>query len=117
MSIRCIVRLLGVDRALLAWAEVQGEPRGHGIVGATGPFAAHADRTGVAVFLDVHWPDLDVHFRTTIAPVELTAGTPIAFQLERLFVINGSREPLPAVTVKQSVTISVPTGAMGVKGN
>lgn len=117
MTIRCVVRLLDPDARLLAWAEVEAETRGAGEAWATTPFSAIAERAGRLTVIDVHWTDLDVHFRCAVPDQRLDHGEVIAFTWDRpIFVIQGSRERVPPVTVRRSVTLGVPTGGVGIRG-
>lgn len=117
-----VVRLLDQASNLLAWSEVYATPAEHERA-ASCPFWPVGTRTtqfivdadGVASEITVHWCELDVARRNPILePVAVKAGTAVSFTwLEPVWLVPGTRDvPLPAVTVKQAVSISVKPGSL-----
>lgn len=121
MTARFIVRLLTAEGDLLSWAEVSAEARPQGRPRST-PFKALSpsmfviERDGLATHLAVHWADLDVARLTPLmeaTPVQI--GQALRFDwIEPVWMVEGSKVdvPLPPVTVRRSVTIQPPTGAL-----
>lgn len=124
MVARFVIRLLSDDGSLLAWAEIaaQSEPQGRP---RSTPFKALAptefviEQDGVATQLAVHWPDLDVARLTPLlGPTPVQVGQLVRFTwIEPVWMVQGStmHVPLPAVTVRAPVSVSVPTGGLGVR--
>jgi len=115
-----VVRLLDAAGQLLAWTIVWAEPRPQAR-GASCPFIATApttfvaERDGVAAETTIHWCDLDVARRQALAePVPVTAGQHLVFAwLEPVWLVPGMRDvPLPAVTVREPVALTVPIGTL-----
>ncbi|MGE0363064.1 MAG: hypothetical protein AB7R67_20290 [Vicinamibacterales bacterium] len=118
-----VVRLLTAEHALLAWAEVYANPTPVGR-GRSCPFRPEhpatrfvAERAGTAALLTVHWCDLDLARMTPVGPLEIpAAGSVLHFAwLEPIWLVPGmgAEVPLPPVTVRESVTIGVPPGGLG----
>jgi hypothetical protein len=122
MRQRFIVRLLAVDGALLAWAEVWAEARPQGRPRST-PFHAIApslfviEQDGIATSIAVHWADLDVA-RLFALPEAVTVQIGQVLRYDwftmPVWMVEGSKVevPLPAVTVRAAVAIPVPTGSL-----
>ena len=115
-----VVRLLDREAQLLAWAEVYAEPRPQER-GAScpywpmGPTQFVVEQDGVATEITVHWCDLDVARRNTLLePMAVQAGQVMSFAwMEPIWLVPGMRDvPLPAVTIRQSVNVLVPTGSL-----
>jgi hypothetical protein len=115
-----VVRLLDAQDALLAWAEVSAEPKPQER-GASCPLYAATpsqfliEQDGTATRLSVHWCDLDVaRVQHLLEPVTVKQGQVFTLSwLEPVWLVPGMRDvPLPAVTVRQSVTVVPPTGSL-----
>ncbi len=115
-----VVRLLDADAQLLAWAEVYAEPKPQDR-GASCPYwpvaptTFEVEREGTATEITVHWCDLDVARRKAIVePTPVQVGQIMTFAwIEPIWLVHGMRDiPLPAVTVKSSVTVTPPTGSL-----
>jgi hypothetical protein len=121
MEQKFVVRLLDAQGELLAWAEVWAEPAPQAR-GASCPFwpkvrqtVLPVERDGLATEISVHWCELDVARRQQLLePMPVTAGQAGTFHwLEPVWLVPGMRDvPLPAVTERASVTITVPTGVL-----
>ena len=115
-----VVRLLDAAGALLAWATVYARPSPQPAPAASCPFLAPGPTTfviesdGLAVALSIHWCDLDVARLQMLDPVQVQAGQVFAFAwLEPLWLVAGMRDvPLPPVTVRAPVAITVPLGQL-----
>lgn len=118
-----VVRLQDAAGELLAWTTVYGlpkpQPRPHSCpIWAQGVTQFPIEKAGLACEITIHWCDLDVARKT--APMEATPVEPgqvfTYAWIEPLWLVPGSSEmfPLPAVTVRESITIGVPSGMMGV---
>jgi len=123
MTARFIVRLLDAESSLLAWAEVHATAKPQARPAASCPFwptdriQMVIERDGQATQVSVHWCDLDV------ARVEALGGDPVPVRTGQVFnfamlgpvwLVPGMRDvPLPTITVRQAVTISPPTGGIG----
>lgn len=116
-----VVRLLDAAGTLLSWAEVYASPKPQARPAASCPFWAAGNTTfvieqdGLAIRLSVHWCDLDVaRVQDLIEPVPVQAGQVFTFAwLEPVWLVAGMRDvPLPPVTVRASVAVGVPTGAL-----
>lgn len=122
MTGRFTVRLLDAEGQLLAWAEViaQAAPQARA---ASCPFwpirptSFEAELSGTATTLSIHWADLDVARVAAIDPVPVLRGQVFHFTwIEPVWLVPGMRDvPLPSVTVRTSVTVGVPAGAMGAR--
>lgn len=123
MTARFIVRLLDAANELLSWAEVYATAKPQGRPRST-PFWADAktqfviERDGVASKVLIHWADLDVvRVGPEMTPTQVQTGQVLDFTwLGPVWMVEGSGIdlPLPAVTVRKSVNIAPPTGALGV---
>lgn len=120
-----VVRLLNAKDELLGWAEVYAEPSPQER-GASCPYwpvtgrltKIPIDRAGNASQFTVHWCDLDVARLVSInAPLAVKPGqTADWIWLEPIWLVPGQRDvPLPPVTVRESVTISVPMGDLAAR--
>lgn len=115
-----VLRLLDAEGALLAWTTVMAEPRPQARGGSCPFFATTdtvlvAERDGRAVETTIHWCDLDVARRQALAePVDVQAGQQLRFAwLEPVWLVPGMRDvPLPAVTVRAPVAVTVPIGSL-----
>lgn len=116
-----VVRLLDKEGALLSWAEVYAEPkpqeRGASCpLWPIGPTQFIIDQSGMASQITIHWCDLDVARSAPplLEPVKVEAGQVFTFTwIEPLWLVAGMRDvPLPGVTMRASVTLSVPTGQL-----
>ena len=119
-----VVRILDDAGTLLAWAEVYAEPRPQARGPAcpwwpTGPTSFAIERAGVAKRVSVHWCDLDIARVQQLVgdtPVEPGQVFTMAW-IEPVWLVQGMRGvPLPTVTVRQSVTLAVPAGALAAVG-
>jgi hypothetical protein len=123
MTTRFIVRLLDADAQLLAWAEVFADatPQERGgscPFWATTPTSFVVERDGVASLVTIHWADLDVaRQQALLEPVAVSVGQVFTFAwMEPVWLVPGMRNvPLPAVTVRKPVTVSVPVGVMAAR--
>ncbi len=123
MTARFIVRLLTADFTLLAWAEVLARPEPQGRPRST-PFRPITptqfviEQDGIATQLTVHWADLDVARVTPLMePVPVQVGQVVTFTwIEPVWMVQGSPTdfPMPAVTVRKPVAVSIPAGGLGV---
>lgn len=118
-----VVRLLTADDQLLGWQEVWCEPRPEG-QRASCPFwpanrqptQLPIEQTGTATKITVHWCDLDIaRTKDLMAPVDVTAGMLMAFHwLEPVWLVSGMQNiPLPAVTLRSSVTLGPDPAQVG----
>lgn len=115
-----VVRLLTDAHELLSWAEVRAEPRPQDRGAScpywpTGPTSFVIERNGVASTISVHWCDLDVaRMQKIIEPTPVQAGQVMTFAwMEPIWLVPGQRDvPLPAVTVRSSVTLVPPRGQL-----
>lgn len=115
-----VVRLLSADATLLAWAQTHAEPKPQDR-GASCPFwpidatRFIVEQSGEAVELSIHWCELDVaRRRELVEPVHVEAGQMFDFHwIEPIWLVPGTRDvPLPAVTVREPIVISTPTGML-----
>src|SRR5437868_5771844 len=122
MNAKFIVRLLTSDNDLLAWAEVvaearpQGRPRSAQFV-ALAPTLFVIEQGGVAARISVHWADLDLVRQNDLPErVPVQPGQMLRFDwIEPVWMVKGSEVdiPLPPVTVRKPVAVSVPVGSLG----
>jgi hypothetical protein len=119
MRQKFVVRLLDADDALLAWTTVWAgaTPLGGGRscqFWPESPTQFATERDGVAVKLSVHWVDYDVARWTTVPATPIQTGQVFTFTwIEPVWLVPGMADvPLPGVTVRQSVAVAVPTGAV-----
>ena len=121
MTARFTLRLLDADNTLLAWTEITATAKPQIHAGscpfwADEPIQFLIERDGIAARVSYHWRALDVARVVDLnTPCAVKAGetrTPV--MLEPVWLVPGMRDvPLPSVTVRESVTISPPVGAMG----
>lgn len=115
-----VVRLLDDADTLLAWAEVYASPRPQGErrscpFWAPGQTSFPIERDGIASKITVHWCDLDIaRVGPPLEHVTVSAGQVFAFTwMQPIWLVAGMQDvPLPAVTLRQSATLSPPTGAL-----
>lgn len=121
MTARFIVRLLDAADRLLAWQEVYATAKPQDRPAASCPFwpvvptRFTIEVAGQATKISVHWPDLDVARVQALAePLDVQVGQEALFTwIEPVWLVGGSRDvPLPPVTVKAPVSVSVPTGGL-----
>jgi hypothetical protein len=119
-----VVRLLDTDNNLLSWTKALGSPsrqdggRASCPLWVTAPTSFVIEKTGEAAKLAVHWTDLDIaRLRELDERVLVQQGQVFTFTwIEPIWLIAGMRDvPLPAVTVRNSVTIAPPPAQMGAK--
>lgn len=125
MTARFIVRLMDAAGALLAWAEVHATARPQGRPRSTPFFPDELTRfvieqDGVASQVSVHWADLDVvRVGPELSPTPVQAGQVFDFTwIGPVWMVEGSKVdvPMPTITIRKSVAISVPPGMMGATG-
>lgn len=121
MTQRFIVRLLDADGALLSWTEVWAEAKPQGRPRSTpffpvGPTQFVIERDGLASQITIHWADLDVaRVGPEMQATPVQVGQVFTFTwLGPVWMVEGSKVevPMPPVTVRQSVAIKPPTGAL-----
>lgn len=119
-----VVRLLDDAGALLSWAEVRAEPRPQER-GAScpfwpvGPTLFVIEQDGFASRISVHWCDLDVaRVQSVVESTPVSVGQVLTFAwIEPIWLVPGQRDvPLPAVTIRQAVSLSPPTGSLVGRG-
>lgn len=119
-----VVRLLDADNTLLSWTQVTAAPsrqeggRASCPLVATTPTQFVIERDGIAAKFSVHWTDLDIaRVRDLDEPVLVKAHQVFHYTwIEPVWLVSGMRDvPLPAVTVRNSVTICPPPAQMGMK--
>lgn len=124
MKTEFVVRLLDATDTLLSWAKVSASPsrqdggRASCPLLVNGPTSFVIERSGEASKLSVHWLDLDIaRLRQLDEVVPVQLGQVFTFTwIEPVWLVAGMREvPLPAVTVRQSITIAPPPAQVGVK--
>jgi len=113
-----VVRLLDKEGNLLSWTTVYAAPK-PSERGAScpfwpiGPTQFIVERDGVAEEITVHWCDLDIARRKEVGEaLPVSVGQVFNFTwLEPVWLVSGMRDvPLPTVTVRAPVAVSVPTG-------
>lgn len=122
-----VVRLLDDLDQLVAWAEVYAVPKPQAR-GASCPFWPTEPTTFVierAVTpskLTIHWCELDVARVTSVSidasSTAMQVGQHWSFVwVEPVWLVPGMRDvPLPAVTVRSSVGVTVPVGSLMEQG-
>jgi hypothetical protein len=116
-----VVRLLDHAGELLAWSTVFATPSPQER-GASCPFwpvggrvtPLTIERNGTTKEITVHWCELDVARRADIEPIQAEVGQVFNFHwLQPVWLVGGTRDvPLPAVTVRQSVSVEVKPGSL-----
>lgn len=122
MRAQFVVRLLGEEDELLAWARVEAEARPQDRAGSCPFWPVTAtkfgiERDGMAVKLVVHWADLDVARQTALPGARVSVGQVFDFTwIEPVWLVPGTRGvPLPSVTERAPVVVGVPTARLGVR--
>ena len=109
MTVMFQLRLLDDQRRVLAWNHVPAETRGDGAIWPTQGLVAEAQETGLAVALNIFWPDLN-YWTTVPLPqaVQVEAGKVVSLALTEPF-LRATSEPLPcpSVTVRQPVHMAI----------
>lgn len=119
MLTRLVVRLLDAAGTILAWADVYAQARGDGALWLMAPFQAVGEKSGSAVTVSVHWPDINAH---VLIPLE--AAIPV--QAQTIVTVPWGDQPIlriapqgqyppPPVTVRQSVAVGVPLGSLAAR--
>lgn len=119
MTVKFVVRLLDEAGALLAWASVYATARPQDRAGSCPFFAPTTsfviERDGLASRISVHWCDLDVaRVQVLVEATPVSVGQVFAFNwIEPVWLVPGMRDvPLPPVTVRAPVAVSVPVGTL-----
>lgn len=105
---------------LLGWAPLPAAARGDASLRATAPCLVTIDQSGKAAVVSYHWTELNVQKRVDIPNgVEVVAGQVIELALPDgvVFLLPSDAGPLPAVTVRTPVALSIQTGVLGAVGN
>lgn len=125
MTQKFVVRLLDAEDTLLAWAEVYASPKPQGQrrscpFWADGPTQFLIEQDGVASKVTIHWCDLDLaRLGTPIEPTPVQVGQIFNWTwIEPVWLVPATEKdvPLPAVTVRKSVTLNVPPGTLAAVG-
>jgi hypothetical protein len=116
-----VLRLLDHAGELLAWSTISAIPAPQDRA-ASCPFWSIDGRTtrvaieksGRATEISVHWCELDVARRSDIEEVDVEAGQVFDFTwLQPVWLVAGTRDvPLPAVTVRATVIVNIPSGSL-----
>jgi hypothetical protein len=112
LQVTLIVRLMTDDRQVLGWCELPAVTQGDGCLWALGVVHCVVQQGGVATRYNVHWRVLHVHQDFLLGePMAVQAATavPLRFTAPALRFAS-SPDPLPPLTVQQSVTVAPPTG-------
>lgn len=116
LTTKLVLRVLDAGGELLAWAELLADARGDGCLWPQ-PRAVSAlvDRAGQPALLSVHWADVNVEVRSPFDHPPLTEGGAItlAFGDQPVLRVGPMPGPLPPVTVRAPVVVTVPVGALG----
>lgn len=118
MRTKIVVRLLDEEGMLLGWASLLAEARGDRCLRAAQACAIPIDAAGVATMLSYHWADLNIQKRVPLThtqPMRVGDTMTLTFPDDVIFTFPSDEGPLPPVTVRGSVTVAVPTGAMGAR--
>ena len=126
-----VLRLLSAGDELLAWAEVYASPKPQQQVDASGnrrsascpyfpddglPTPLAIEVSGRATKVSIHWCDLDIaRVMDLTEPMDVTAGALANFSwlLTPVWLVAGMHGvPLPAVTMRSPVELTVPTGSL-----
>ena len=119
MTTKLVIRLLDSANQLLGWTEHQAKARGDGKLRAQGQVRLVIEQAGSPQTLSVHWADLNVEVRTDVtAWLSVIVGQvlTVAEHDGPLITAGAMPGPLPAVTVRQAVSVNVPVGQMGATG-
>lgn len=111
MTTRLVIRLLDAQGGLLGWTEVMGLARGDGCLHLP-VCTVPVEIDGEPRTLSVHWCDLNVEARSSLAVGACRRGTPLVLNVPPI-VIGPPGRDLPAVTVTQPCAIDVPAGVIG----
>ena len=115
---KLVVRLLGEREELLGWAEIAGEARGDGKIWISDPTRILIEQEGMLSYNSFHWCDINVEIRSIVESQRVKVGDCIVLPGELVaFTLGPAAGGLPPVTVKNPVTIGIPVGQLGVKGN
>lgn len=95
------------------------EARGDGGLWPQNPVISFSvDQSGTVVTQNIHWVDVNINVDITIEPMPVHEGAMTAFAFHgAVLQLQADLRPLPPVTVRQSVNIEVPVGALGARGN
>lgn len=121
MTQKFVVRLLDAENQLLGWAEVSASARPQGQrrscpFWADRPTQFVIDQDGIAAQITIHWCDLDLaRSSPPLEPTAVKAGQVFTLNwIEPVWLVPAPEKdvPLPAVTVRQSVTLTPPAGQL-----
>ena len=108
------VRLLDATGRLLAAALVPVEASNRCLTALSG-FEGPGEADGAVAEMVVFWPALGVQHRTPMVGA-VVKGAIVRFPLTGPLLTFGSDEgPLPAITFRQPVVVSPPTGGVGLR--
>lgn len=119
-----VVRLLDADNNLLSWTQVVASPSRQDGGRASCPLFPSTptqfviERDGEAAKFSVHWTDLDIaRVRELDERVPVHVGQVFNYTwIEPVWLVAGMRDvPMPAVTVRNNVTIVPPPAQIGMK--
>lgn len=121
MRQKFVVRLLDDAANLLGWAEVFASARPQGQRRSCPFFSDQPtqfviEQDGVASQITIHWCDLDLaRSSPPLEPTPVQVGQVFTFTwIEPVWLVPAPEKdvPLPAVTMRQSVTLAPPTGSL-----
>lgn len=115
MKTKLVLRLLTAENALLGWTEHQAIALGDGCLRATSYVGIPVDAAGVPVCVSIHWADVHVETSVPCPPTTLHVGewVPVFEAGVPMVTLGAPPVGLPAVTLKQSVSIGIPVGQLG----
>jgi hypothetical protein len=115
-KVKVVIRLLDEEKQLLGWGEVVADAKGDGTLCSTTPrIEIPIERAGMIAFLNSHWVDLNVNLSIPQPKSVVEVGQIFSLRfIEPIFRIPSSEPSLPAVTIRSSAEVEVPTGHLGV---
>jgi hypothetical protein len=118
MQTKLVIRILGRKEELLGWAEAVGEARGDGKIWISEPTLVLVEQDGTAMYLSMHWCDVNVEIRSLIEQHPVKQGDVFNLPGEMVaFVCGPAAGGLPPVTVRNAINIGIPVGSLGARGH
>lgn len=124
MTEKFVIRLMDADDRLLAWTDIRATSKLQGSRRSC-PFFADGvtrfavEQSGIATKVVIHWCELDLVRAQDVEPTPVEPGQVFDYTwIGPVWLVPAMEKDiaLPAVTVRQPVSVGVPTGIIAAVG-
>lgn len=118
LTTKLVVRAMDAERRMLGWVEVEAEARGDGKLWLGSPAFLPIECVGTVAYLSIHWCDVNVEITQVTDAQRVVPGQALGLPGDwPAMTVGDQAGGLPPVTVREAITIGVPVGALGGRGN